>query len=568
MMVIYNQIQQQPQQNPGEFLCHAGGGLGGKDDVSQPTGGKVLVGKGGSGGGSADDDATRQGGGAGLFDGKSAPLGHGVNLNGTDAGKDNGFGYGGSGSVAGSTIGIRSGASGAVRIIFGGKNKTYDKPGKYEFIVPNDVNKVEITCIGGGGSGFQDRDGDGNGSGGSGGAYAKNDVRVKPGSTLQVVVGSGGIAPQEDGSKNGEDSYVKVLRVPEKEIVIKEPEVIDPPPPLEEIQEVFACEGDFNWCWEQVNFPYDGAYTIEFEADDAAELSIGGRKIETVVLANPKIFQTNLSAGRYDICIKLTNIALGARTFEGNPTAVGLVIKYKKAVFGDGASWVENPMGISAALVAPPCPKPAGGVGVVTAIYPINPGNGYPTNSGGGEYPVAIIPSGFDIINTGIGYNLGDELIFDPPIEPPPVICEVGPYGDVQKICFTPNPLIPGIPRLVGTTGTGVNLETVPILVPIRDPIDVDPEKLIQVTDLVGLKQTGYINGRAYFGAVFYKDGVPYAGYYETAGQLIQVYDTLQESIDAQVTTEPSAIQRSGTDIRSNDPRLNIPGTPQSTTEI
>jgi hypothetical protein len=42
----------------------------------------------------------------------------------------------------------------------------------------------------------------------------------------------------------------------------------------------------------------------------------------------------------------------------------------------------------------------------------------------------------------------------------------------------------------------------------------------------------------------------------------LQVYDTLQESIDAEVTTPPSAIQRQGTDIRANDPRLDIPDTP------
>ena len=92
----------------------------------------------------------------------------------------------------------------------------------------------------------------------------------------------------------------------------------------------------------------------------------------------------------------------------------------------------------------------------------------------------------------------------------------------------------------------------------------VNRDKLLQVTDLVGVNQTGYYEGRPYYGAVFYKEGVRYAGYYETAGQLIQVYDTLQESIDAQVTTSPSAIQRQGTDVNSNNPRLNIPGTPDN----
>ena len=97
----------------------------------------------------------------------------------------------------------------------------------------------------------------------------------------------------------------------------------------------------------------------------------------------------------------------------------------------------------------------------------------------------------------------------------------------------------------------------------VVDPI-VEPQKLIQVTDLVGLKQTGYVDGRAYYGSVFYKDGVRYAGFYETPGDLVQVYDTLQESIDARVTTPPSAIQRQGTDVTSNAPRLNIPGTPEN----
>ena len=114
-------------------------------------------------------------------------------------------------------------------------------------------------------------------------------------------------------------------------------------------------------------------------------------------------------------------------------------------------------------------------------------------------------------------------------------------------------------------TDTGTNFQAVPRFRVVRDPVvDVQPEQIIQVTDLVGLKLTGYVDGRAYYGSVFFKEGVRYAGIYETPGQLIQVYDTLQESIDAEVTTPPSAIQRQGTDVRSNNPRLNIPGTPDS----
>jgi len=112
---------------------------------------------------------------------------------------------------------------------------------------------------------------------------------------------------------------------------------------------------------------------------------------------------------------------------------------------------------------------------------------------------------------------------------------------------------------------TGIGAQFVPKFKIVRDPIGIPrPEQLIQVTDLVGLKRTGFYEGKPYYGAVFYKDGIRYAGYYETPGKLVQIYDTLQESIDATVTTPPSAIQRQGTDINSNDPRLNIPGTPNN----
>ena len=102
----------------------------------------------------------------------------------------------------------------------------------------------------------------------------------------------------------------------------------------------------------------------------------------------------------------------------------------------------------------------------------------------------------------------------------------------------------------------------------VRDPVDpvIDPDKLLQVTDLVGLKQTGYYRGRPYYGSVFYQDGVKYAGWYETAGELVPIYNTLQESIDAEVTTPYSAILRQRSDSAINDKRLNLPGTPENLT--
>ena len=137
---------------------------------------------------------------------------------------------------------------------------------------------------------------------------------------------------------------------------------------------------------------------------------------------------------------------------------------------------------------------------------------------------------------------------------------------DVTVIPPTPLPPITRVPDIYLSSGTGVNTRLKPefefIVVPPVEEID----DFIQVTDLAGIKKTGYYNGKPYYGAIYYENGIKYAGWYATAGQPIQIYDTLQESIDATVTTLPSAIQRQGSDITSNDPRLNIPGTPENLT--
>jgi len=550
-----------------------------------------------------------------------------------------------------------------------------------------------------------------------------------------------------------------------------------------ENQQEFVCEGTFSWKWEKINFPENGTYIIEMEADDGATLKIGGREITKVEIGKPTQINAILAKGLFDVEVTLTNKEAAEKSWEKNPTALGLTIKYNSPVqvlpsgiksmvgfddspggelksnqfgytndyqvareqgftnadiryflendykgaigplmqekladptwgrisppgiksmigfddspgaaakpnqfgyendyrvardkgfsdsdiryflendykgtigpemkkkldnpnwgrilppgiksmlgyddspgaatkpnqfgfdndypsaraqgfsdadiryflendyrgtigpkmkqkladanFGriptggyyNGSSWKNNPIGISAALIAPPCPKPGGGVGIVTEIYPIVPGNGYKSPPGGGGYNVAIeivdiIPS-----NPGLGYTPSPVLVNGNPGIC--TICEVGPNGEVLKICCTPTVIEPEWPTIIGQGG--FNLVGVPVLKPVRDPLNVPPEKLIQVVDLVGLRQTGYVNGRAYYGAVFVKDGITYAGYYETAGDLVQVYATLQESIDAQVTTPASAIQRSGTEVNSNNPQLNIPNTPESGTPI
>ena len=120
-------------------------------------------------------------------------------------------------------------------------------------------------------------------------------------------------------------------------------------------------------------------------------------------------------------------------------------------------------------------------------------------------------------------------------------------------------------PEIRARSLTGAGAQFAPRFEIVRDPLGLpNRDKLLQVTDLVGLKRTGFYEGKPYYGAVFYKDGIKYAGWYETPGKLVQIYNTMQESIDAEVTTPPSAILRQGSDVSSNDPKLDIPGTPNN----
>ena len=166
----------------------------------------------------------------------------------------------------------------------------------------------------------------------------------------------------------------------------------------------------------------------------------------------------------------------------------------------------------------------------------------------------------------GINYNPDDPVEIDGPATAH--ICQMESFGRVKKVCVDDSGVgFTDYPNIVINSPTGASARLIPVMEIVRDPVEPSlRDKLLQVTDLVGINQTGYYDGRAYYGAVFYKDGIKYAGYYETTGQLVQIYDTLQESIDAQVTTPPSAILRQGTDIGSDNPRLDIPGTPDNLT--
>ena len=327
--------------------------------------------------------------------------------------------------------------------------------------------------------------------------------------------------------------------------------------------------------WENVDFPIDGNYKIEIEADDILEVLIGtnlknsfgqsGYKKVATVLTNKGVKTVNarVSSGKHDIKLILNNLAIPGTTFEQNPTVAACKITCEIPMeLADQRSWLVNPVGISAVLLAPPCERVVGGIGTVTKIIMTEPGNTYTPTQDSEGIPSQVIITDIVPLKPGIGYTAGDTVNIVGIASNIPI--KVGDFGKIVEIIPPMIPPITVYPIITISTSTGVGFVPTIDTELIPDTPAADPDTVIQVTDLAGLKQTGYVEGRAYYGEVFFKDGTPFAGRYETAGKLIQVYATLQESIDSEVTTRPSAIQRSGTDINSNNPRLNIPGTPNN----
>ncbi len=93
----------------------------------------------------------------------------------------------------------------------------------------------------------------------------------------------------------------------------------------------------------------------------------------------------NVTEGKKTVEIVLTNLDFNAE-YARNPTVAGVKITKKVQVAkvdprtgtALGKPWTVNPVGVSAILIPPPCPKKINGVGIVTAVIITDPGNGFP----------------------------------------------------------------------------------------------------------------------------------------------------------------------------------------------
>lgn len=130
--------------------------------------------------------------------------------------------------------------------------------------------------------------------------------------------------------------------------------------------------GDRTYIWKDVNFFESGQYKFLFQSDDGAILYINGNKVaesKSDFRGEASPTYAEISTGKYEIKVVCNNIRLNRNVLTGgNPTGFALKIMKDVVISEKSFPWTTNPVGISAMLIPPPCPKVVKGKGVVTDI--------------------------------------------------------------------------------------------------------------------------------------------------------------------------------------------------------
>ena len=150
------------------------------------------------------------------------------------------------------------------------------------------------------------------------------------------------------------------------------------------------------------------------------------------------------------------------------------------------------------------------------------------------QYPALLRLAEVRVQNPGINYSPEDELTITPNnstiLKP-----TLGPFGKVKSVKVVKGGTFTDLPDIFLPSTTGVNASFTPVFEVIRDPlvaqVAASPADVVQVFDLVGLNVTGYVDGKRYYGNVYYDSGVKYAGVEKTGGRSVRVYDTRKDSI-------------------------------------
>ena len=200
--------------------------------------------------------------------------------------------------------------------------------------------------------------------------------------------------------------------------------------------------------------------------------------------------------------------------------------------------------------------------GVVVYVIVKDSGQGYlPPPQTVPQYPAVLELTGVTVTNPGFNYGDADSIEVIPS-NGSALSYDLDPFGKIKSVSVNKGGRFTELPRIKMNTETGLNAAFVPNFNIIRDPQPVDPvitqEDLVQVFDLVGLNINGYIDGKPYYGNVYYVNGIRYAGTSaQTSGTNIIVYDTrlasLQKRLDVVRTVTTGDVEEPVTEIETRE---------------
>ena len=237
---------------------------------------------------------------------------------------------------------------------------------------------------------------------------------------------------------------------------------------------------------------------------------------------------------------------------NGNLIAVDLV--------SGGFGYVSPPQ----VQVIDPCNNGSGAVletiienGVVVQVIVRDSGQGYlPPAQTVPQYPAIIELTGVTVTNPGFNHNCGVDTIEIIPSNGSVLSYNCDPFGKIKSVSVDKGGRFTELPQIRMNTVTGFNATFVPNFDIIRDPQPLEPvlTDVVQVFDLVGLNINGYVDGKPYYGNVYYVNGIRYAGTSaQTSGTNIVVYDTQIASVQKrQIEGTITASQREETETQED----------------